>query len=281
MAPTTTHTMEKGDNDNSETVKTSAAECFPPTHYCFLRISIAGQPSKTVVIQLFSADCPKTCQNFVKLITTPGKTTKQNPKPCYRGSEFHRIIDRFMVQGGDFEFLNGKGGYSPSEKKTKLFHDESFAIPHDQEGRVSMANRGQPNTNGSQFFITLAATPHLNRKHVCFGQVVQGMETVHAMVQVERDTSTNQPVPLQRIVIVDCGLGQGGEEDETHDSSSSSDDSRRQRRRKERRKHHKKKKTKKKRKRRHRYNYSSDSSSEDDERRRKKRRKKKEEKRST
>lgn len=278
---TATHTMEKG-NNNGET--SAAADCSSPstTTHCFLRISIAGQPSQTVVIQLFSAECPQTCQNFVTLITTPGKTTKQNPKPCYRGSEFHRIIDRFMVQGGDFEFLNGKGGYSPlsSERKTFL-DDESFAIPHDQEGRVSMANRGQPHTNGSQFFITLAATPHLNHKHVCFGQVVQGMETVHAMVQVERDAHTNhQPAPLQRIVVVDCGLGKGRrEENDCSDNSSSSDDG--SRRRKRRRKERRKKKKKKKRKRKHRYDYSSDSSSEDDdERRRKKRRKKKEEKRS-
>ena len=122
--------------------------------HCFLSISIAGQPGHTVVIQLFPETCPKTCENFVQLCSSNLKTSKSKPHPSFRGTEFHRIVDNFMVQGGDIEKFDGSGGYSPLTGST--FSDESFSIPHDRPGRVSMANRG-PNTNGSQFFITLSS----------------------------------------------------------------------------------------------------------------------------
>lgn len=174
--------------------------------YCFLSISIAGQPSRNVVIRLFPETCPKACENFVQLCSSPLKTSKLKPHPSYRGTEFHRIVDNFMVQAGDFEKFDGSGGYSPLTGST--FPDESFAIRHDRPGQVSMANRG-PNTNGSQFFITLssATSSHLDGKHVCFGQVVEGMDVVHAMTTVERVGS--RPAALQRITVVDCGVGKG------------------------------------------------------------------------
>jgi cyclophilin family peptidyl-prolyl cis-trans isomerase len=174
--------------------------------HCFLSISVAGQPARTVVIHLFPETCPKACENFVQLCSSPLKTSKVKPQPSYRGTEFHRIVDNFMVQAGDFEKFDGSGGYSPLTCST--FPDESFTIRHDRPGRVSMANRG-PNTNGSQFFITLSAatSSHLDGKHVCFGQVVEGMDVVHAMTAVEREGS--QPAALQRIIVVDCGVGRG------------------------------------------------------------------------
>ena len=174
--------------------------------HCFLSVSIAGQPERTVVIQLFPETCPRTCENFVQLCSSSMKTSKSNPHPSYRGTEFHRIVDNFMVQGGDFEKFDGSGGYSPLTGSA--FLDESFAILHDRPGRVSMANRG-PNTNASQFFITLsvATSSHLDGKHVCFGQVVKGMDVVHAMTGVEREGS--RPAAMQRITVVDCGVGKG------------------------------------------------------------------------
>ena len=206
------------------------------TTHCFLCISIAGQASRSVVIQLFAETCPKTCENFIALLCSSSSSSKSKPQPSYRGTEFHRIVNNFMVQGGDFDKFDGTGGYSPLTGST--FKDESFSIPHDQPGRVSMANRG-PNTNGSQFFITLAATSHLDGKHVCFGQVVKGMDVVHAMTTVECECDGSRPVAMQRIVVVDCGVGKGGREE-----SSSSDDEEEERERKKKAKKRKKKKKK-------------------------------------
>ena len=160
-----------------------------------------------------------------------------------------------MVQGGDFVAFDGTGGYSPMTGST--LQDESFAILHDRPGRVSMANRGHKHTSGSQFFITLAATNHLDGKHVCFGQVVEGMDVVHSMTTVERDG--NRPVTLQRIVVSDCGVGKGRAKGET--SRSSDKDAVR----------HKQDKRKKKKKRRKRDDSSTSDESNERPRKRKKR----------
>jgi peptidyl-prolyl isomerase G (cyclophilin G) len=181
---------------------------------CFLRVSVAGSPAETIVIRLFQKECPKTCHNFRALCNDNGQTknpppttSRTQPYPIYRGCEFHRIMEGFMVQAGDFERFDGTGGYSPiSSAGGGSFPDESFVIGHDAAGIVSMANSGK-NTNKSQFFITLKASPHLNGKHVAFGQVIQGMNVVHQMVSVERNMETGRPVPMQRILITDCGTG--------------------------------------------------------------------------
>jgi len=208
--------------------------------HCFLHISIAGRPCRKVVIELYHLECPKICQSFLQLISNPGTTSKRNPLPCYRGTEFHRVVESFMVQGGDFECFDGTGGYS-AVTKSKTIEDESFRISHDRAGRVSMANRG-PNTNGSQFFITLKATPHLDKKHVCFGQVIEGMEIVQTMVEVEREGT--KPVPMQRIIIVDCGIGKGYSEY----STTSSEEGRKKKARRTQKERKRKKKKKKRKK---------------------------------
>lgn len=235
-----------------------------PSH-CFLRLSVAGQSSRTIAIELFTKTCPKTCDNFVRLCSSAVSTSRSKPQPSYRGTEIHRIVDNFMVQGGDFEKFDGSGGYSPLAAG-KTFPDESFEIPHDRPGRVSMANRG-PNTNGSQFFITLASTPHLDKKHVCFGQVIAGMDVVHDMPKVEREGT--RPVAMQKIVVTDCGVGKGEIDDSSDRSSVDRKGSRKDKRKK------KSKKSKKKKRKKHRRR-DNDSSSDDSsyERRRKKKRKK-------
>mmetsp|Transcript_18158 Transcript_18158/g.43899 ORF Transcript_18158/g.43899 Transcript_18158/m.43899 type:complete len:168 (-) Transcript_18158:667-1170(-) len=156
---------------------------------CWLQVSIGGEvQSQPIVIELKVDKCPKTCRSFIALCSEPspdGRTTKQKPLPTYRGCEFHRVVPGFCVQSGDFERFDGTGGYSPLFGRN--FPDENLGNKHnkhDQEGVVSMANSG-PNAQGSQFFITLKSVPHLDSKHVVFGQVIAGMDVVHKMAEVE------------------------------------------------------------------------------------------------
>jgi cyclophilin family peptidyl-prolyl cis-trans isomerase len=112
-------------------------------------------------IELFEQQAPKTVENFVTLAE----------KKFYDGVIFHRVIDGFMIQGGD---PTGTGRGGPGYQFADEFHPQ---LKHNSEGTLSMANAG-PNTNGSQFFITLTATPHLDGKHAVFGKVVEGIDVV-------------------------------------------------------------------------------------------------------
>ena len=245
--------------------------------FCYLKISIAGVVQECpIVIQLDLKQRPRTCLNFVRLCTgaaavtvtattvtsekaTPPAVTHRNkPIPTYRGCEFHRIVDNFMVQSGDFERFDGTGGYSvldddgvhgssnSSNSKVVYFDDEDLTGRHDSAGIVSMANSGR-NKNGSQFFITLKNAPHLDGKHVVFGRVVRGMDTVQQMTTVER-MMNHRPVALQKIVICDCGTGSGpvdkNKKEKKHSSISKRKSSRKKR--KEERPRTKKKKDRKK-----------------------------------
>ena len=134
-----------------------------------------------IVIELYQDEAPKTVANFVKLV-------KQG---FYNGIIFHRVIPGFMVQTGD-PTGTGRGGPGYT------FPDEiAPALHHDGSGVVSMANAG-PNTNGSQFFITLAATPWLDGKHAIFGHVVDGQTVVDQIALAERDA---QDKPLTAIAM--------------------------------------------------------------------------------
>lgn len=120
-------------------------------------------------IELYPKDAPETVWNFVNLAEGRQKTNKEGP--FYNGLIFHRVIRGFMIQGGDPEG-SGRGG--PGYR----FEDEfKPKLKHNTEGILSMANAG-PGTNGSQFFITLAPTPHLDGRHTVFGKVVRGMDVV-------------------------------------------------------------------------------------------------------
>lgn len=120
-------------------------------------------------IELFHKDCPETVWNFVNLAEGRQDTAKEGP--FYNGLIFHRVIRGFMIQGGCPEG-SGRGG--PGYR----FGDEFKAnLRHDTEGVLSMANAG-PGTNGSQFFITLAPTPHLDGRHTVFGKVIRGLDVV-------------------------------------------------------------------------------------------------------
>jgi peptidyl-prolyl cis-trans isomerase A (cyclophilin A) len=133
----------------------------------------------TFKVRLFDDQAPKTVANFVGLATgskewTDPATGKPASRPFYDGLIFHRVIDGFMLQGGCPEG-SGRGG--PGYK----FADEfGPGLKHDRPGLLSMANAG-PNTNGSQFFVTLVPTPWLDNRHAIFGEVVDGMDVVNAI----------------------------------------------------------------------------------------------------
>ena len=127
--------------------------------------------TERVELLLFNKRVPKTAENFRALCTgEKGKGQETGATLHYKGTLFHRIIPNFMIQGGDIEGKKGRGGESIYGGK---FEDENLEGKHDTAGLLSMANAG-PGTNGSQFFVTYKPCPWLDRKHVVFGQVIQG-----------------------------------------------------------------------------------------------------------
>lgn len=149
-----------------------------------------------IVFQLFDDEVPKTCKNF-RYLCSHGLFNKD--KPSYQDTSFHRVIKDFMIQGGDITRNDGTGGYSIYGEN---FNDENFNLTHNQPGILSMANAG-PNTNNSQFFITIKKTPWLDNKHTVFGIVINGFDVVKKIEELETDQKDK---PLKEVKIVKSGL---------------------------------------------------------------------------
>jgi peptidyl-prolyl cis-trans isomerase A (cyclophilin A) len=155
-----------------------------------------------IVCRLFEKEAPKTVTNFIELAegkrewTHPVTSKKSNDK-LFHGTVFHRVIPQFMIQGGD---PAGTGFGGPGYR----FEDETKGSPHrfDTPGKLAMANSG-PNTNGSQFFITVAATPWLTGNHTIFGEVVEGQNIANKISEVDRDRSDKpkKPVVVEKVEI--------------------------------------------------------------------------------
>ncbi|WP_276272841.1 peptidylprolyl isomerase [Haloarcula litorea] len=166
-----------------------------------------------IEIDLFDEKVPTTVENFVGLAegandyegteVGPGTGAWEDPDsgekridPLYTDIEIHRIIEDFMIQMGD---PTGTGRGGPGYTFDDEFHDD---LSHDSAGIVSMANRG-PNTNGSQFFITLAAQPHLDGDHAVFGEVIDGMDVVEAIgdAATDRNDAPTSDIVLESVEI--------------------------------------------------------------------------------
>ena len=157
-----------------------------------LIMTISHQNKKYLLeLELFDNDVPLTCKNF-RTIATKGVNGV-----TYNNSIFHRVIKDFMLQGGDIVNSNGTGSVSIYGDN---FKDENFKRKHTHPGLLSMANSG-PDTNGSQFFITTVATPHLDGKHVVFGKVVGGLKHLKTLENIPVDQGDAPTSPLKIISI--------------------------------------------------------------------------------
>lgn len=177
---TSTENNEQNKYSNINKEKSQMTELKKDT----VTIAIVKTNMGTIELELFADKAVKTVQNFVGLAE----------KKYYDGVIFHRVIDDFMIQGGD-PTGTGSGGQSIWGRS---FEDEvKTGLKHSSEGILSMANAG-PNTNGSQFFITLKATPWLDGRHTVFGQVIAGMDVVKAIGKVKTNQNDR---PINNVVM--------------------------------------------------------------------------------
>ena len=181
----------------------AAATLDTVTQKVFFDIEIDGASVGRITFGLFGDTVPKTAENFRALCTGEKGMGKQGKPLHFKGSNFHRIIPGFMAQGGDFTHGSGIGGESIYGEK---FKDENFKLAHTKPHLLSMANAG-PNTNGSQFFITFAATSWLDGRHVVFGEVLEGSDIIKQL----EDIGSQSGKTSKTATIADSGVLAGGE----------------------------------------------------------------------
>ncbi|XP_053975182.1 peptidyl-prolyl cis-trans isomerase D [Hylaeus anthracinus] len=164
----------------------------------FLDIAVESEKVGRVVIQLFKDVVPRTAENFRALCTGEKGIGINGKKLHYKGSIFHKVLPQFMIQGGDIINFDGTSGESIYGAQ---FEDENFKLSHTSGGLLSMVNEGYPNSNSSQFVITISASTHLDNTNVVFGKVLKGMGVILEVSQV----STVKDVPVEKIHITNCG----------------------------------------------------------------------------
>jgi peptidyl-prolyl cis-trans isomerase A (cyclophilin A) len=147
-----------------------------------------------IVCRLFEKEAPNTVANFIGLAEgtkefSDPRSGQKTKKPFFDGLTFHRVIPNFMIQGG-CPLGTGTGG--PGYRFADEFHP---SLRHDKGGKLSMANSG-PNTNGSQFFVTVAATPWLDNKHSIFGEIIEGEDIAVKISELPRDSSDRPRTPV-------------------------------------------------------------------------------------
>ncbi|KAI8468030.1 MAG: cyclophilin-type peptidyl-prolyl cis-trans isomerase [Monoraphidium minutum] len=168
------------------------------THRCFLDVQGEKGRGGRLVVGLYGNLAPRTADNFRALCSGEKGAGQVAERLHFKGSPFHRIIPGFMAQAGDITQGNGMGGESIYGE---AFEDETFKGTHAGRGTLAMANAG-PDTNGSQFYITFGPAPHLDGKHVVFGQVEAGWDTLAFLEGV----GSNAGTPSEKITITDCGV---------------------------------------------------------------------------
>ncbi|XP_040206149.1 probable inactive peptidyl-prolyl cis-trans isomerase-like 6 [Rana temporaria] len=166
--------------------------------FVYLDVSVQENPIGRLLFELFSDVCPKTCKNFQNLCSGESGDSPSGIKLHYKGVLFHRIVKNGWIQGGDI--VAGKGNEGESIFGG-TFEDENYAVSHNKRGILGMANKGR-HTNASQFYITLQATPYMDRKHVAFGQLVEGSAVLCKM----EDIPTYNERPKLNCTISDCGI---------------------------------------------------------------------------
>jgi peptidylprolyl isomerase len=163
----------------------------------FFDVSISGTFAGRIIFELFTDITPVTCENF-RCLCTGERGSGVTGKPLhFKNIPFHRIIPEYVVQGGDIIFGDGRGGESIYGRS---FADENYTATHSSEGLLSM-NSSRKDDNSSQFLITLIPAPWLDRKHVVFGRVIEGMEIVRLIEQ----QGTRSGSPAKVCTISDCG----------------------------------------------------------------------------
>ncbi|XP_019393435.1 PREDICTED: peptidyl-prolyl cis-trans isomerase-like 6 isoform X1 [Crocodylus porosus] len=166
--------------------------------FVYLDAAIQEQPVGTLLFELYSDACPKTCENFRALCTGEAGISRSGLQLTYKESIFHRIVKNGWIQGGDIAGGRGDDGesiFGPT------FEDENFSIPHNKRGVLGMANKGR-HSNGSQFYITLQPAPYLDRKYVAFGQLIEGTEVLQKL----EDIPTCNERPVVECKIISCGV---------------------------------------------------------------------------